>query len=229
MHAYDNYAPLVNFWHYYLGDPEAVRLAVYEILSLYTRSDMNRLVKRYRKVSDTLQSASLFLIQNRLAFNGSPYRKLQPYGLAADGEYIRQQHPKQFGRTQVFTNWDFWKTKPLHKLNVTLADFSEIFWIHEHQFAYIDPPYFGNESEYGGSRENGFDHDLLAELVRNRKKTAISYNDHPKARELYDNHNFHVQRHHRCRLRSDGRAELLILSQDIAEQIQPYPEQLLLF
>ena len=36
VHAYDNYAPLVNFWQHWLNDPEAVRLAVYELLSLYT-------------------------------------------------------------------------------------------------------------------------------------------------------------------------------------------------
>ena len=66
------------------------------------------------------------------------------------------------------------------------------------------------------SRENGFNHEKLRELVDGRKKTAISYNDHPKAYELYDG--FHIQP---IRRGSDGRQELLILSHDIAEQVQP--------
>ena len=69
-----------------------------------------------------------------------------------------------------------------------MPNFEQVFWIHNHQFAYIDPPYFGNEGEYGGSRKNGFNHEKLRELVDGRKKTAISYNDHPKAYELYDGH-----------------------------------------
>ena len=43
------------------------------------------------------------------------------------------------------------------------------------------------------------------------RKSAISYNDHPKAYELYDG--FHIQP---IRRGSDGKQELLILSPDIA-------------
>ena len=56
-----------------------------------------------------------------------------------------------------------------------------------------------------------FNHEKLRELVDGRKKTAISYNDHPKAHELYDG--FHIQQIKRG---SDGKQELLILSHDIA-------------
>ena len=47
VHAYDNYAPLVNFWQHWLNDPEAVRLAVYELLSLYNHDELSRF--RYKK------------------------------------------------------------------------------------------------------------------------------------------------------------------------------------
>ena len=79
-----------------------------------------------------------------------------------------------------------------------------------HDFAYVDPPYFGNEKGYGGSRENGFNHEKLRELLGKRGKWVLSYNDHPKTYELYDG--FHIQQIKRG---SDGRQELLILSPDI--------------
>ena len=105
----------------------------------------------------------------------------------------------------------FWKSIPCSNLNVEHDDFEQVFWIHQHQFAYIDPPYFGNEKEYGGSRENGFDHEHLRNLLGKRGKWVLSYNDHPKTYELYDG--FHIQPIKRG---SDGRQELLILSPDIA-------------
>ena len=43
VHAYDNYKPLVNFWQHWLSDPESVRLAVYELLSLYSHAELNPL------------------------------------------------------------------------------------------------------------------------------------------------------------------------------------------
>ena len=56
----------------------------------------------------------------------------------------------------------------------------------------------------------------LRELLGERGKWVLSYNDHPKTYELYDG--FHIQP---IRRGSDGRQELLILSHDIAEQVQP--------
>ena len=59
--------------------------------------------------------------------------------------------------------------------------------------------------------KNGFNHEKLRELLGKRDKWVLSYNDHPKAYELYDG--FHIQP---IRRGSDGRQELLILSPDIA-------------
>ena len=188
VHAYDNYAPLVNFWQHWLNDPEAVRLAVYELLSLYNHDELSRF--RYKKdLLDSQQSVAFYYLQNKCAWNGKYNRKLIPIYLRSDGEYLIRPHEPQ--SYNIFNNFDFWQSKPLSTLNINHADFEQVFWIHNHQFAYIDPPYFGIEGEYGGSRKNGFNHEKLRELVDGRKKTAISYNDHPKAYELYDG--FHIQ------------------------------------
>lgn len=208
VHAYDNYAPLVNFWQQWLIDPEGVRYAAYELLSLYTSEELSRF--RYKKhLLDSQQAVAFYYLQNKCAWSGKLNRKLKPVYLRDDGEYIVRPEDYKNGLC-IFNHYDFWKSNPLSTLNVQQADFEQVFWIHQHQFAYVDPPYFGRESEYGGSRENGFNHNLLRELVSNRPKTILSYGDDPRVWKLYDG--FHIQRIQRG---SDGKTELLILSPDL--------------
>ena len=214
VHAYDNYAPLVNFWQQWLDNPESVKHAAYEILALYDRQSLRMKLKwQVGSLTEGLESASFLYIFNQLQFNGkfraSRDSHLREYFLRGDGEYVQRLDQRPLG-TPIFRNFDFWQSKPLSSLNIQHADFEQVFWIHQHQFAYIDPPYFGNEKGYGGS-QNGFNHEKLRELVSGRPKTAISYNDHPKARKLYEG--FHIQPIKRG---SDGKQELLILSPDIA-------------
>ena len=150
VHAYDNYAPLVNFWQHWLDDPESVRLAAYELLSLYDSDELSRF--RYKKhLLDKKQSAAFYYLQNKCAWNGKYNRKLIPVYLRSDGEYLIRPHEPQ--SYNIFNNFDFWQSNPLSTLNINHGDFEQVFWIHQHQFAYIDPPYFGIEGEYGGSRE----------------------------------------------------------------------------
>ena len=87
VHAYDNYAPLVNFWQHWLDDPEAVRLAVYELLSLYNHDELSRF--RYKKdLLDERQSVAFYYLQVQCAWSGKYNRKLKPIYLRSDGEYI---------------------------------------------------------------------------------------------------------------------------------------------
>lgn len=218
VYAYDNHAPLVNFWQYYLKDPEGVRQGAYELLSLYTRDDLNRLRKNHRWDFDLL-SAVLFIISNRFAFNGMWNANLLAYGLDVSGEYIRKPRRGNYGKNRLFSDFEFWTRKPLSKLNVKIADFEDVFGLHRHRFAYVDPPYFGNEKAYGGSSENGFDHNLLRDCVGNRKKIVISYNKHPRVYALYQD-DFEIRTLNRCRRSSDGKQELLIFSHDLAENIR---------
>ena len=219
VHAYDNYAPLVNFWQHWLDDPEAVRLAVYELLSLYSRAELRLLFRRRQdELTDGLASAAYFSLFRRLGYSGlarsSKDTFLHKYYLRHDGEYVQRLDLSPNGQ-KIFPYWEFWQSKPCQTLNVNQSDFERVFWIHNHHFAYIDPPYIENEWQYRGS-ENGFNHGKLRELLGERGKWVLSYNDHPKAYELYDG--FHIQP---IRRGSDGRQELLILSHDIAEQVQP--------
>lgn len=224
VYAYDSYQPLINFWEHWLNNPESVRRNAYELLSLYARDDLNKLRKKH-KWSNDISSAVFFIICNRLCYNGKLNRSILEYGLDENGDYIRNPKRGTFeGKNRLFRDFDFWQSKPLSTLNIQCADFESVFWMHQHQFAYIDPPYFERESEYGGSRENGFNHKKLHELLGSREKWVLSYNDHPEAHRLYNR--YHIQPIKRG---SDGRTELLILSPDIAERITPQPEQITLF
>ena len=201
----------MNFWQQWLDDPESVRLAVYELLSLYSSEELNRLQHNTEQL-DEQQLGAFFFIHNRMSFTGMPNRSLKMPYLRYDGEYITRPNDKN-GNRKVFVDYDFWQSKPLSTLNIECADFESVFWIHQHQFTYIDPPYFGNEKGYGGSRENGFNHEKLRELLASRGKWDLSYNGHPEAHRLYEG--YHIQPIKRG---SDGRIELLILSPDIVER-----------
>ena len=203
VHAYDNYTPLVNFWQHWLDDPESVRLAVYELLSLYGHEDLSKI---------SSDSAEFYLLRNRMSFRGMPNRSLSMPFLRNDGEYITRPDDKN-GNRKIFHHWEFWQSKPCQTLTVNHADFEQVFWIHNHQFAYVDPPYFESVGDYGGCLDHEFNHELLRNLLGKRGKWVLSYNDHPKAYELYKD--FHIQPIKRG---SDGRTELLILSPDIIEK-----------
>jgi len=53
-------------------------------------------------------------------------------------------------------------------------------------FFYLDPPYYGNEKEYGEGIFYREDFEKLREMLANIKgKFLLSINDHPKTREIF--------------------------------------------
>ena len=68
VHAYDNYQPLVNFWQHWLDDPEAVRLAAYELLSVYSRYELNVIRQNPGKWLSGYELHAFYLICNRFLF-----------------------------------------------------------------------------------------------------------------------------------------------------------------
>ena len=131
VHAYDNYAPLVNFWQHWLNDPEAVRLAAYELLSLYSRDELNK-IRSDNDWLDNRQKASFTFLEYQICVSGKHNQRLKKVYLRHDGEYIIRPYEPQ--RCNIFNNFDFWKSKPLSTLNINHANFEQVFWIHAHQF-----------------------------------------------------------------------------------------------
>ena len=83
-------------------------------------------------------------------------------------------------------------------LTVTRSDFRDSLAAHPDAGLYLDPPYCLNkgpkespvnkETLYGseGDHHAGFDHEVLASLLKQRSKWVLSYNDCEYIRELYD-------------------------------------------
>ena len=102
VHAYDNYAPLVNFWQHWLDNPESMRLAAYELLSLYTNEDLNRLRHDNDWMSE-LQAAAFYFLINKLAYNGQDNQRLSNHFLCSDGEYRIRPNDRN-GNRNVFSS-----------------------------------------------------------------------------------------------------------------------------
>ena len=217
VHAYDNYLPLIQYWKLWMTDPTILRDKVYEILSLYDHHELNRIKKGFGIGTEfnELESASFYYIFNRLVFNGLPTSKINPFYYDRHGEILRRTSYKGFPKGEpIFKNWKFWRTCPIQNyFNMNHAEFQESLHLYPDSLAYLDPPYIGREKHYAGSMLNGFDHVLLANLIQNRPNTIISYNDHPLIWDMYSE--FYIERIHRGTATSDGKTELLIISQDL--------------
>jgi len=73
--------------------------------------------------------------------------------------------------------------------DVACADFRETITGYPNAFLYLDPPYLNGEALYGlkGDTHKDFKHEALAELLLNRERWIMSYNDCPVIRQLYRN------------------------------------------
>ncbi|GHV74638.1 hypothetical protein AGMMS49940_19400 [Spirochaetia bacterium] len=58
---------------------------------------------------------------------------------------------------------------------------------HPYDFLYCDPPYMDVPPDYG---ESDINHNLLADILKERDNWILSYNDIPKVRKLYDGYNW---------------------------------------
>ena len=173
VRAYDGHAPLVNFWNAALTDPRQLSQECAAIIGdaweqdadgkyivPFTSADFQALKAR--------TDAAGFYAYNRLAFNGG-----------ATGAVRRRSNsdePKLARRLEHFR---------APGLSVELADFRQSIPSELGAFIYADPPYIGREAYYAASAD-GFDHAALADaLGKHSGGFALSYNDHPRVRDLY--------------------------------------------
>ena len=77
-------------------------------------------------------------------------------------------------------------------LSVKHADFQKSLAKHPDDFLYCDPPYANGGALYGerGDCHQGFDHEALAQILRNRDGWILSYNDCSMIRDLYEGFRF---------------------------------------
>ena len=170
--GYDCYKPLVDFWQELLTEPERLARAVvkYHPMSKaqfkILKSNMRRLAERFLSRQ---ASAAGFYALNRTTFSGAVLRG-----------GMRLNHPR-FTRPQIDRLADF----SVPNLSVYRADFHDSIPAHQHEFLYLDPPYWNKEKLYAAGDNADFDHHGLARLLTEREDWLLSYNDCPEVRRAY--------------------------------------------
>jgi site-specific DNA-adenine methylase len=76
-----------------------------------------------------------------------------------------------------------------HNLHVKHQDFIETLSGHSGEFFYCDPPYYKGGGYYGVNGEycNGFNHEMLRDLLSKEGLWVLSYGDCEEVRDLYTN------------------------------------------
>lgn len=172
VHGADIFSPLVDFWQVLLDDKTALVKRVESYYPL-TRTSFYNLQQRYLNLEDKIERAAAFFVLNRSSFSGTTLS-----GGMSPG------HPR-FTQSAIDRLRDF----EVANFEVEHSDFRDTITRYPNAFLYLDPPYLNGQELYGikGDTHKGFDHVALSELLLNRDRWIMSYNDCPVIRNLYRN------------------------------------------
>ncbi|MCG3147957.1 MAG: hypothetical protein PCFJNLEI_01398 [Verrucomicrobiae bacterium] len=201
VHAYDYFAPLVDFWQVALTDAPSLADVVMKYLPLQKQTF--QMLQNIR-FTTKLERAAAFFVLNRASFSGSTMS-----GGMSPG------HPRftasAIQRLRAFKTGDLW---------VERADFRRSIQDHPNSLLFLDPPYVTAKNLYGRRRNlhNSFDHAALSDLIRHRNRWILCYDDCEQVRQWYDGYTT-VPLRWSYGMSADKRGrELLILSHDVAEE-----------
>ena len=170
VYGYDAFEPLVEFWQCLLENPNKLAEEVEKWYPL-SKEKFYELQKAQTTFETKLQRGAVYYVLNRCSFSGSTL---------SGG--MSPQHPR-------FTHTSIDRLKDFYNPNVTVENLEFIASLQKHPdaFAYLDPPYLIKSSLYGkkGNAHKNFDHQALAQILRERKNWILSYNDCEEIRELY--------------------------------------------
>lgn len=171
--GYDIFTPLVDFWQCLLDSPNKLADRVEKYYPL-ERAKFYILQKRYFTLKDSLEKAAVFYALNRSSFSG-----LTLSGGMSIGH--PRFNPGSIDKLRGFVADNF---------TVQEADYRQSIIDNPHAFLYLDPPYKNGQKLYGvkGDTHEGFNHHLLKELLDQRGRWILSYNDCPSIRTLYEDY-----------------------------------------
>lgn len=170
VRGYDLFEPLINFWKILLKKPQELADQVKSFHPL-AKQAFYRLQKDFQGIKDDLERAAVFYVLNRSSFSGTTLS-----GGMSPG------HPR-FTESSI----DRLRNFSVKSFNVDCLDFSESIPINSDAFLYLDPPYLNKQALYGinGHTHIDFDHTRLADMLNQRDRWILSYNDCPEVRYLY--------------------------------------------
>lgn len=204
IYAYDSFEPLVHFWRCLLNNPSLLAEKVRQYQDM-TPTMFYNLQKRFSSLEERIEIAAAFYALNRSSFSGTTLS-----GGMSPG------HPRF--TEKAIKNLESFK---ISNFNVAVADFSESIKKHKDDFLYCDPPYLIDQKLYGqkGDQHTNFNHELLAQLLKERDGWVLSYNDCPQIREIYKDYYTITPSWAYGMGNSKKSKELLILSKDYRKLI----------
>ncbi len=209
--AYDVFEPLVNFWQMLLADPAAVANAARPYCPMQ-KDIFYRLKKDYHDLPDNLTKAAAFVALNATSFSGLTLSG----GMSEQKRRRLRWSPSYLARLSEFE---------MERFTVNEADFRDSIPAHPDHFLYLDPPYLIGSALYGhdGDTHRAFDHAALADLLRNRGRWMLSYNDSDDVRGLYDGFEIRQVKWNYGMGANKRGVEIVIFSRDITPPLMPVP------
>jgi DNA adenine methylase len=200
VYGYDIFPPLVEFWQCVVKQPYALANEVEKYFPL-SRSAFYELQLHQTTFKTKLERAAVYYVLNRSSFSGSTLS-----GGMSPG------HPR-------FTPSAIERLRRFYNPNIIVkkADYRISLEEHTETFAYLDPPYLIKSRLYGkkGNAHKDFDHEGLAQVLRNRDKWVLSYNDCPAIRDLYKGYSIIIPNWKYGMSNDKISKEILIFSHDI--------------
>jgi len=216
--GYDKFEPVVNFWNVFPKSPNQFVVDVVELLKSESREYFTGIHNGdYFKEECNYKRALLYFLLTRMSFRSIAFND---YSLRSN--FKDRLTPGVLDRVSKFDITGF---------SVQVSDAFDTIARHPDHLLYLDPPYsqlrdclYGNSKEYHAD----FKHRDLFNLLKDRKRWMLSYNDVPFVRELYEDFaKLHLKRLGDGNIRK--KEEVLIFSPDIVHISQCKPKQLSLF
>ena len=210
VYAYDIHEPVINFWQKATVDPKVIATEVHERHYPLGKAAFYELRDSYEGLTSDLDRAVAFFALNKSGYGGMAFG-----GYSGGYRTARNPYPLSLGMIQALYEWN------AGPIEFGWADFREAFEKHPDAYAYCDPPYMGTKYRtMYGRRGQKFEHEALAEILRDRERWVLSYNKDDTIMEMYKGCPYvEVSWRYSLADRATTGTELVIMSPDMRERL----------
>ena len=177
--ANDAYEPLYNFYNQLKENRETTIDAIVSVHPFSKEMFAAAQQAVLDKSNEPAERAAYYFALNRSSFSGA----------TCSGGYSEQAATGRFTESSIQRCQDLNLTQ-FEFTNLQFAEFLQNNPPKPRTFIYLDPPYYLEKGSklYGtkGDMHEGFDHTLLAEILRNRSDWVLSYNNCAEITKLYE-------------------------------------------
>jgi DNA adenine methylase len=176
VYGNDAFQPLTIFWNTLKETPEDLAEAT-ELIRPLSKAEFYRIRQSILTLDDPLLVSAYYFAINRSSFSGSTFC----------GGYAPQAAEGRFTESSIQR---LRTTKMKNIKSVENLDFEEFIEMHppkEGVILFLDPPYYISNYLYGrdGDHHEAFRHEMLSNILKNRKDWILCYNDCKYIRDLY--------------------------------------------